>query len=141
MTEFTKYARQGIKESKALIGGYVDLAGGKEVRADVIGAACLAKQPGLLGPEVDIDLALELFPELQEEIQIPQRIYRKQAKRIEEALINDPVLVTDQLYAADEEGGQPSYLKGPLWRVVTALNDEAQVSRSWICSYLEQAGL
>jgi hypothetical protein len=140
MTEFIKYARKGIQESKALIGGYVDMGVGQEVRADVIGAACLAKQPSLLGPEVDIEYALELFPELNQDIQIPASVYRKQAKRIEQALVNDPVLVLDRLYEGSK-GGYNAYLKGPLWRVVTALNDEAQVSRSWICSYLEQVGL
>jgi hypothetical protein len=122
-----------------LIGGYVDITEPATVRADLIGAACLAKEPGLLGPEVDIDYATALFPELTDEVRIPASVYKKQAKRIEEALANDPVLVTDRLYEASE-GGHASYLAGPLWRVVTALNDEAQVSRSWICSYLERVG-
>jgi hypothetical protein len=77
--EFTKYARQGIHESKALIGGYVDITEPATVRADLIGAACLAKEPGLLGPEVDIDYATALFPELTDEVRIPASVYKTQA--------------------------------------------------------------
>jgi hypothetical protein len=137
--EFTRFARKGMAESKALIGGYVDITSDNEVRADLIGAACLAKEPALLGPELDLDYARQLFPELDEPVKIPAKVYRKQAKRIEQALINDPVLYLDRIYEGSK-GGYNAYLEGPLWRVVTALNDEAQVSRSNIVTYLEKAG-
>jgi hypothetical protein len=137
--EFTKYARRGLESTRALIGGYVDIIEGGEVRADLIGAAVLAKDPTRLGPDIDIDMARQLFPELDEPVRIPASIYRKQAKRIEQALANDPVLRLDRLYE-ESKGGYNAYLEGPMWRVVTALNDEAQVSRSNIVTYLERAG-